>query len=148
MKNEEINLAIKKALHPILPYDIEESYEDHPHWDRGFYVTTVRLDKAECVFYKRKSEITAKDLESAFYDTIKKDYCSDLNAMHEAEKTLVGEQCLEYINQLFALNFKGDQNPDSFFGQCTATAAHRAEAFLRTIEKWEESNDSSLTGGK
>lgn len=62
------------------------------------------------------------------------DYLNDLNAMHEAEKVLIA---------------RGDDNHDgcgtpSFdyyrqkIGKC-ATAAQRAEAFLRTIGKWEES---------
>jgi hypothetical protein len=49
-------------------------------------------------------------------------YLNDLNAMHEAEETLNGQQS------------------DAYFRRITswATATQRAEAFLRTIGKWQE----------
>ena len=60
------------------------------------------------------------------------DYLNDLNAMHEAEKVL------------FARNDWSVCKYDELLGAATsswkwnATAAQRAEAFLRTIKKWEE----------
>jgi len=59
------------------------------------------------------------------------DYPADLNAMHEAEKTLTPDQQIDYLAQLFDLAFAGDQNPDTFMGQVCATALQRAEAFCR-----------------
>ena len=63
------------------------------------------------------------------------DYCNDLNAMHEAEKSLSEEQKEEYFYYLVCV-----------FGNwpkaIQANAHQRAEAFLRTIGKWEESNDT------
>lgn len=55
-------------------------------------------------------------------------------AMHEAEKTLSDEQ-LESMAWLLR-----DREPDrhGFVVMLRATAAQRAEAFLRTIGKWEE----------
>jgi hypothetical protein len=47
-------------------------------------------------------------------------YCSDLNAIHEAEKTLPDSLFVVYANKL---------------APC-ATAAQRAEAFLRTLNLW------------
>jgi hypothetical protein len=65
-------------------------------------------------------------------------YCTDLNAMHEAERHL-GESSnmLDYTNELYdmacrAMKQNGKWNP---YG---ATARQRAEAFLRTLGKWEE----------
>jgi hypothetical protein len=62
------------------------------------------------------------------------DYPNDLNAMHEAEKVL--GDC----------EIKWRQFQDWLYVVCEphrhalhATAAQRAEAFLRTIGKWEES---------
>ena len=59
------------------------------------------------------------------------DYLNDLNAMHEAEKVLNEKQ--DHIMN------------DTLWDMCEgrkylwhATAAKRAEAFLRTIGKWEE----------
>ncbi len=59
-----------------------------------------------------------------------KKYCNDLNAMHEAENILTREQIEVYCEHL---------NPKYhgiWFG-IHATARQRAEAFLRTIGKWE-----------
>jgi hypothetical protein len=58
------------------------------------------------------------------------DYCNDLNAMHEAEKAL-SEERNHYIDIL------GTMYSDSW-EFATATARQRAEAFLRTLGKWEE----------
>ena len=57
-------------------------------------------------------------------------YPFDLNAMHDAEKVLTDEQWDTYCYRL-----------DEVGGMrhCThATAAQRAQAFLRTIGKWKE----------
>jgi hypothetical protein len=59
------------------------------------------------------------------------DYLNDLNAMHEAEATLRFDDRNHYIDRL------GETYHDSW-EFCTATAAQRAEAFLRTIGKWED----------
>jgi hypothetical protein len=57
------------------------------------------------------------------------DYPSDLNAMHEAEKVLAGTQVRDYCGHLSRIS----RGFPEF-----ATAAQRAEAFLRTLGKWEE----------
>jgi hypothetical protein len=54
------------------------------------------------------------------------DYPGDLNAMHEAEKVLTSEQEKEYAYQLEAVCCPRDYG-------WHATAAQRAEAFLRTL---------------
>jgi hypothetical protein len=66
------------------------------------------------------------------------DYHGDLNAMHEAEKWMHKNKSLktfwDYAEEL------GKITP-SLLGAVSvihATAAQRAEAFLRTIGKWEE----------
>jgi hypothetical protein len=56
-------------------------------------------------------------------------YCSDLNAMHEAEEFLYGNLWIQYVNEL--------ADEGSLFG-IRATARQRAEAFLRTLGLWEE----------
>jgi hypothetical protein len=57
------------------------------------------------------------------------DYLNDLNAMYEAEKTLD----YDYLNDL-------EESVSFHFGVTPfhSTAAQRAEAFLKTIGKWEE----------
>lgn len=62
------------------------------------------------------------------------DYCNDLNAMHEAEKILTDEQCVfvrDYLRERL------ENYPASRY-IWHATARQRAEAFLRTLGKWEE----------
>lgn len=63
------------------------------------------------------------------------DYCNDLNAMHEAEKSIPDELWNCYFNQLARIT-KAEQSDDRVF--FCATARERAEAFLRTLGKWEE----------
>lgn len=58
-------------------------------------------------------------------------YSSDLNLMHEAEETLNQDNL--YI---MALHIEGLCGRGEFYFR--ATARQRAEAFLRTLGKWEE----------
>jgi hypothetical protein len=66
------------------------------------------------------------------------DYLNDLNAMHEVEKACI------YTDDEIDSDLIGDYltslviAADSGRSQ-SATAAQRAEAFLRTLGKWEES---------
>jgi len=60
------------------------------------------------------------------------DYLADLNAMHEAEKMLKGGMRSKYDAEL-TLICSQDYN---FIWE--STASQRAEAFLRTIDKWKE----------
>ena len=64
------------------------------------------------------------------------DYCNDLNAMHEAEKVLTPEQLVDYC--AFSLRVATGEGCVTDYKMIRATAAQRAEAFLRTIGKWEE----------
>jgi hypothetical protein len=59
------------------------------------------------------------------------DYLNDLNDMHEAEKVLTSEQVTSYVDSLESMN-------ERWSTPAFATASQRAEAFLRTIGKWQE----------
>jgi hypothetical protein len=62
------------------------------------------------------------------------DYLTDLNAMHEAEKVL--NQAEDYRYRAYVLpQVCGD---GSGLIAVTATATQRAEAFLRSINKWRD----------
>ena len=72
-------------------------------------------------------------------------YLSDLNAMHEAEKVLIGPQAILYERMLEnmvraqARTQPGDRYPRAAtICSWHATAAQRAEAFLKTIGKWKD----------
>ena len=58
-------------------------------------------------------------------------YCADLNAMHEAEKVLTEHQ----NESIYPRSLGAWRNPTK---PIYATARQRAEAFLRTLGKWEE----------
>ncbi len=68
------------------------------------------------------------------------DYLTDLNAMHEAEKVLTSEKWTEYWHHLFDINrkYQGSISAPSVLYMINSTAAQRAEAFLRTLGKWNE----------
>ena len=81
--------------------------------------------------------------------TIMPNYPFSLNAMHDAEKFILSTDLyIQYVNYLFrsvGLNrtYYMGATPEVFpadrqFAVFHATAAQRAEAFLRTIGKWEE----------
>lgn len=73
------------------------------------------------------------------------DCCTDLNAMHEAEKTL-GKKLSEYGNQLCEMTIANkDDFPECYIWH--ATARQRAESFLLTLGKWSATNKDSLTVG-
>ena len=57
------------------------------------------------------------------------DWCTDLNAMHEAESTLTDDQLWRMAREI-------ERNDEQWYFR--ATARQRAEAFLRTLGKWEE----------
>ena len=92
----------------------------------------INIAIAEACGWKKLSEYNGawgRDLQRTY---LLPDYCNDLNAMHEAEKVF-GEvysiKSYEYEDWLQSI-IGHDQT-------WRATARQRAEAFLRTINKWE-----------
>jgi len=67
-------------------------------------------------------------------------YRGDLNAMHEVENELDGDLCADYTEYLHRVvnATMGSMNHEDMRRFRNATAAQRAEAFLRTIGKWED----------
>ena len=63
------------------------------------------------------------------------DWANDLNAMHEAEKIVFTDFAPCYANMLARVTGAEYSDDTTFF---CATARQRAEAFLRTLGKWEE----------
>lgn len=124
MTNEEINIAIAEAC----------GWTDITHTapDRGYMQPRlIGLDKKDGI---RK---------------ILSNYCDDLNAMREAELTLTAENKLKYASylaQIFNSSYKKawwDLNAKEAFEIVNATARQKAEAFLKTLNKWEESPKSA-----
>jgi hypothetical protein len=82
------------------------------------------------------------DQEAVAFDvTMLPDYLNDLNAMHEAEKILTYEQretfVAELANTAQMKRTKATINSD-YFIVTHATAAQRAEAFLRVLDLWKD----------
>lgn len=124
MSNEQINTAIAEACGwtPI-------SFEEVRKRNAGqFYLQDGPWWRSEA----ERIVCTQKDLPN---------YCTDLNAMHEAEKWMISSLRLldfwkfaEELKRIVPANL-GD---DSYIH---ATARQRAEAFLKTLGKWEKQND-------
>ena len=79
--------------------------------------------------------------KDAVEDEVIPDYLHDLNAMHEAEGVLSCHQFHDYGKHLERVLFSVALTSYSFHDLASfahATAAQRAEAFLRTIGKWED----------
>ena len=72
------------------------------------------------------------------------DYPTDLNAMHEAEKMLTVKQQHKFAEEVGHIIYNGELSVPDFrdnwymcYLMMHTTAAQRAEAFLKTIGKWE-----------
>ena len=76
-----------------------------------------------------------------------KDYCNDLNAMHEAEKTLTREQVREYQCHMYDMACEISATQGRWMPY-SATAKYRAEAFLKALGKWEPTTEESSADQK
>ena len=65
------------------------------------------------------------------------DYLNDLNAMHEAEKILPDNNQMKFRGELVDMMRPKYGFESACLLAIHATAAQRAEAFLRTTGKWE-----------
>ena len=66
------------------------------------------------------------------------DYTQDLNAMHEAEKVFLKPESSAYVCYLYYRILELGEGILDWQKLAYATAAQRAEAFLKTIGKWED----------
>lgn len=71
------------------------------------------------------------------------DYINDLNAMHEAEKTLSDNRHADFREHLCDITYSKKSNQidrmmDSARNFISSTAAQRAEAFLKALNLWVE----------
>lgn len=101
----------------------------------------------------REDDCTGEEWSRAVFGCMTPNYLNDLNAMHEALKTLdtLGEwmnfsfhlSCivreLKYRPSGLVYDYMRDDSGKHRFDCVAATAAQFAEAFLRTIMKWDDS---------
>jgi hypothetical protein len=78
-----------------------------------------------------KGNLIDRDMEGNLWPRDIPSYCNDLNAMHEVEGTLSDAVFERYYLALY-------DSTGSTRWPVSATARQRAEAFLRTLGKWEE----------
>ena len=134
MTDEQINIAIAEA--------IPESARWWARWDLGKGVVLHNqcescggcgeLGGEQCGYSCPKCDGSGVQPKPIYYGP---NFAEDLNAMHEAEKTMSLEQCRTYGN------FLGDTPNEDASWSCryiwSIPARQRAEAFVRTIGKWE-----------
>lgn len=83
--------------------------------------------------YSDDGEWCWQDAKGNWHDCFANDPLRDLNAMHEAENTALSEEVWpEYGDNLRTVMH------GSFRPTWHATAAQRAEAFLRTLNLWDD----------
>ena len=92
---------------------------------RGFYEEEPWLDGRPCWGHKDHPKYIG-------FEEIP-DYLYDLNAMHDAESALNLSQWDTYEAHLKAITAQA-----GIYSPIRATAAQRAEAFLRTLSLWTE----------
>ena len=90
----------------------------------GWTETEAWLDGRRC--FERADSNAGWDFDSL------PNYLNDLNAMHDAEKAMNNNDWWKFVEHLTNICGGGTALGIS------ATASQRAEAFLRTIGKWEE----------
>ncbi len=89
-----------------------------------------RVEPCTCTRPSGKDAATGKHVPN---------YHGDLNAMHEAEATMDKDECFLYHDTLRQnLPSRADMKVRAELWTFHATAAQRAEAFLRTVGKWKE----------
>jgi hypothetical protein len=112
MKPEKQRIAIAEACGIVGPFDNRwiKEYEEEGGDVHGF----TGFENGELVFIP--------------------DYLHDLNAMNEAEEVLRDDREAAFRGWLWLAHGQ----PEMRCAIVHATAAQRAEAFLRTIDKWEE----------
>jgi len=102
-----------------------------------------RIKIAEACGWTEIEPCTCHDHQSRGYETTKvghkkhlPDYLNDLNAMHEAEKTLSENDRQKYLDIL--ADAPRDDRYLTWADGIFATAAQKAEAFLKTLNLWKE----------
>ena len=118
MSPEAQRIAIAEACGWVREYTNVQT------WNAGLNSSEGGYEPIRTMLFRRKGKcFSAENLP---------DYLNDLNAMHEAEKTLTYAQGGRMTVCIERMNCAG------YGPQLFATAPQRAEAFLRTLGKWGE----------
>lgn len=101
-------------------------------------MTDYRVNEAiaEAIGWERN--VIDRDMQGNFCPRDTPSFCNDLNAMHEAERVLfTGSQKLRW-KYVAELHISAEPTGWGNYAGAHATARQRAEAFLRTIGKWQQ----------
>ena len=133
MTKEQINITIAESSgwHP---------HPDNDRSDQKFWTTgnSYGVPEKGKPFKIAAFPSLIEDFHNHIYYNLP-NYSADLNAMHEAEKSITDpRKMLDYFNHLSRYNDPDAQSIQDSFNIITATALQRAEAYLRTIGKWKE----------
>jgi hypothetical protein len=107
-------------------------------------MTDSEINKIIAEYIQWKPAIIPRDMTGKPFEgwDIPPDYCNDLNAMHEAEKFLEGSHNWnKYTDILGKLClYKPELHGLRTFVNIivSASARQRAEAFVKTIDKWKD----------
>jgi hypothetical protein len=119
MSDEQINIAIAEACGLDVIQNPHGSKDRPEAWKTGFF--TPKAAKQRRISWPSSTIVK-----------VIPDYLNDLNAMHEAEKVLFPKHEAKWAMII------SEVCGHSWRIIYTATAAQRAEAFLRTLNLWSE----------
>jgi hypothetical protein len=105
-------------------------------------MTDEQINAAIAESVKWPGNLICKDFNGNLWPSAPPNYCGDLNAMHEAEKTIFPYYAKVYSNKLAKVTGVEMSDDTDYF---CATARQRAEAFLLTLGKWSATDKESLT---
>ena len=125
MTNEQINIAIAELTGLDVIHDSAGPKDRSEAWKTGFF--TPKAAKQRRISWPSSAAIK-----------VVPNYCNDQNAMHEAVTTLPENKWVLYGVRLAWECGHTDKKSVGLWHISTATAYHRAVAFLKTLEKWEE----------
>lgn len=100
-------------------------------------MTDEQINAAIAHAIKWPGNIICRDFNGNLWPSVVPNYCNDLNAMHEAESTMDDQQYNLFSDHLHDAE-RQRQKQTQKWRWLSATARQRAEAFLRTLGKWEE----------
>jgi hypothetical protein len=125
MNEEQQNIAIAKLMGAKW---VKSFNRQTPNKAVLVFVEMMSLDYGDEIVYVNESDENFTKVVHAHVP----DYCNDLNAMHEAEKVL------QHYGAFVDVLAEVTKQPRQGIMLVNATAAQRAQAFIKTIAKWEE----------
>lgn len=90
------------------------------------------------------AEINVAVAEALGWKNTVASFCHDLNAMFEAEKIFVGTRDWKTFKSNLQCEVKASGGTEAYY--CHATAKQRAIAFLKTLNKWRETEAEIAKG--